>query len=76
MVGKVSPLSGAEGYQRVLEGSRGLEKTKVRGQVVDKISRSLGFHGGNRGSKPLGTASFQSRSSTLPRPFSPAFLPL
>ncbi len=45
------------GYQRVLEGSRGLEKTKVRGQVVDKITRSLGSHGGDGGSKPPGTTS-------------------
>jgi hypothetical protein len=39
-----------------LQGSKGLEKTKVREQVTDKINKSLGSHGGDRGSKPLGTA--------------------
>jgi len=47
---KVSPLCPhflePRGNQGVLEGSKGLEKTKVRGQVVDKISTSLGSHGG------------------------------
>jgi hypothetical protein len=42
---------------RALHGSKGLEKTKVREQVVDKINESLGSHGGDTGSKPVGTAS-------------------
>jgi hypothetical protein len=45
------------GTVRDLHGLKGTEKTKDRGQVVDKINESLGSHGGDRGSKPLGTAS-------------------
>jgi hypothetical protein len=41
---------------QALQRSKGIEKAKVRGQVVDKIDESLGSHGGDRGSKPLGTA--------------------
>ena len=44
------------GMALTLRGSKGAEKTKVRGQVVDMISTDLGSHGGDRGSKPLGTA--------------------
>ena len=59
----------------VSEGSKGIEKTKVRGQVVDKINRSLGSHGGDRGSKPRGTASSQSRFGNCHCPFSPMPFP-
>jgi len=41
---------------RVLLASKGIEKTKDREQVVDKINKSLGSHGGDTGSKPVGTA--------------------
>ena len=39
-----------------MHGLKGPEKTKVRGQAVDKINESLGSHGGDRGSKPLSNA--------------------
>jgi hypothetical protein len=59
-IGKVSPLCPhflkTRGLERVSRGLKGIEKTKVRGQVVDKISKSLGFHAGDRGSNPLGDA--------------------
>jgi hypothetical protein len=58
---EVSPLCPhflkTRGIERVLRGSKGLEKTKVRGQVVDKINTTLGSHGGDGGSKPPGTTS-------------------
>jgi len=44
------------GTVRALQVLKGPEKTKVRGQMVDKINESPGSHGGDRGSKPLGTA--------------------
>ena len=46
---------------RALQGPKWPEKTKDRGQVVDKINESLGSHGGDTGSKPVGTASTQAR---------------
>jgi hypothetical protein len=53
------------GMVRALQGPKWPEKTKDRGQVVDKINESLGSHGGDRGSKPLGTASLTSRYHRL-----------
>jgi len=57
----VSPLCPhflkTRGFKRVSRGLKGIEKTKVRGQVVDKISKTLGSHGGDGGSKPPGTTS-------------------
>lgn len=50
------------GLAQALQGSKGAEKTEVRGQVVDKITSSLGSHGGERGSKPLGTANGKRRN--------------
>jgi hypothetical protein len=49
------------GTVRALQGLKGPEKTKVRGQVVDKIKESLGSHGGDTGSKPVGTAKLTKR---------------
>jgi hypothetical protein len=78
-IGQVSPkcphFLKTKGIEQVLVGCKGLEKTKIRGQVVDKINRSLGSHGGDRGSEPLGSASFQSRFSDCHRPFSPGVFP-
>jgi hypothetical protein len=58
---------------RGLRGSKGIEKTKVRGQVIDKFSKTLGSHGGDRGSKPLGTANTYQYHSSVKRP--PVFCP-
>jgi len=44
----------SRGTVRDLHGLKRIEKTKDREQVVDKINESLGSHGGDRGSAPLG----------------------
>jgi hypothetical protein len=41
------PLFQNERVQAGHGGWKGTEKTKVRGQVLDKMSKTLGFHGGD-----------------------------
>ena len=44
-VGIVPQFLKTRGYNWVLVGCKGIEKSKDRGQVVDKINRFLGFSG-------------------------------
>ena len=57
---KVSPICPhflkTRGMKGGLRGSKWIEKTKDRGQVIDKINTTPGFHAGDRGSNPLGDA--------------------